>query len=65
MTCNAKVDEDNVCILSLCAVEDVFRLDVAMHNVVRVQVLNGTQDCANRTTGINLGEPAARKDSVE
>lgn len=45
--CNAEIYQYNVCVLGFCAVQDILWLDVAVDNVVVVEVLNGAENSSN------------------
>lgn len=47
---DAKVDENYVGVFSFAAVEDVFGFDIAMDNVVVMEVLNGGKNGADGST---------------
>lgn len=62
---DSKVDEHDIGVLLLCPVEDVLWLDVSVHNVVVVQILDRREHCSDCSAGVALGEPASLEDPVK
>lgn len=56
-------DEPAVCVFG--AIEDVFRLEVTMDNVMRMEVGNTVEDGTNDPGSIGLGKLAALCDALE
>lgn len=62
---DTEVNEDDIGVLFLCPVKNVLWLDISVHDVVVVQVLDGREHRTNRSTGVALGETATLKDTIE